>query len=91
MTQDLNETAFALFHSTGPFGKKYTNSWEYLENDGEGEVRGWRQAKFVEFMKYIREIFHLEVVVLDAYNWKGAGKATVVDVSSAGYEAREDS
>ncbi|KAI0912396.1 sterigmatocystin 8-O-methyltransferase [Ustulina deusta] len=88
LTQDLNETAFALFHSTGPFGKKYTNSWEYLENDGEGEMRGWRQAKFVEFMKYIREIFHLEGVVLDAYNWQGAGKATVIDVGgSAGHDA----
>ncbi|KAI1271923.1 sterigmatocystin 8-O-methyltransferase [Xylaria sp. FL0933] len=88
LTQDLSETAFALFHSTGPFGKKHTNSWEYLENDGEGDKRGWRQAKFVEFMKYIREIFHLEGVVLDAYDWQGAGKATVVDVGgSAGHDA----
>ncbi|KAI1427777.1 sterigmatocystin 8-O-methyltransferase [Xylaria sp. FL1777] len=88
LTQDLSETAFALFHSTGPFGKKYTTSWEYLENDGDGETRGWRQAKFVEFMKYIKEIFPLEDIVLDAYNWQGAGKATVVDVAgSAGHDA----
>ncbi|KAJ3553052.1 hypothetical protein NPX13_g10972 [Xylaria arbuscula] len=84
LTQDLSETAFALFHSTGPFGKKHTNSWEYLENDGEGETRGWRQAKFVEFMKYLKDIFHLEGIVADAYDWKGAGNATVVDVSWAG-------
>ncbi|KAH8161426.1 hypothetical protein CIB48_g6828 [Xylaria polymorpha] len=88
LTQDMNETAFALFHSTGPFGKKHTNSWEYLENDGEGDRRGWRQAKFVEFMRYIKEIFQLDGVVLDAYDWKAAGTATVVDVGgSAGHDA----
>ncbi|KAI0184256.1 sterigmatocystin 8-O-methyltransferase [Xylaria flabelliformis] len=88
LTQDMKETAFALFHSTGPFGKKYVNSWEYLENDGEGDRRGWRQAKFVEFMRYIKEIFQLEGVVLNAYDWKAAGKATVVDVGgSAGHDA----
>ncbi|KAI1298349.1 sterigmatocystin 8-O-methyltransferase [Xylaria venustula] len=88
LPQGLNETAFALFHGTGPTGKKYTNSWDYLENDGEGEKRGWRQAKFVEFMKYLKDIFHLEGIVLDAYDWQGAGKATVVDVGgSAGHDA----
>ncbi|KAI0509760.1 sterigmatocystin 8-O-methyltransferase [Xylaria bambusicola] len=87
LAQDLSETAFALFHSTGPFGKKYTNSWEYLENDGEGERRGWRQAKFVEFMQYLNEIFRIESIVADAYEWQGAGKSTVVDVGgSAGHD-----
>ncbi|KAK5633250.1 hypothetical protein RRF57_008964 [Xylaria bambusicola] len=88
LAQDLSETAFALFHSTGPFGKKYTNSWEYLENDGEGERRGWRQAKFVEFMQYLNEIFCIESIVVDAYDWQGAGKSTVVDVGgSAGHDS----
>ncbi|TGJ81935.1 hypothetical protein E0Z10_g6821 [Xylaria hypoxylon] len=88
LTQDMSETAFALFHSTGPLGKKHTNSWEYLENDGEGDRRGWRQAKFVEFMKYLKDIFHLEGIVLDSYDWQAAGKSTVVDVGgSAGHDA----
>lgn len=88
LTQDMTETAFSLFHSTGPFGKKHTNSWEYLENDGEGERRGWRQQKFVDFMRYIKEIFQLEGIVLSAYDWASAGKATVVDVGgSAGHDA----
>lgn len=90
LTQDMNETAFALFHSTGPFGKKHTNSWEYLENDGEGDRRGWRQAKFVEFMRYIKEIFQLDGVVLDAYDWKAAGTATVVDVSNHDTDVKMD-
>lgn len=72
----ISESAFSLFH-----GHKYANSWDYLENDGEGERKGWRQQKFVEFMLYTKEIFHLEDVVLNAYDWAAAGKSTVVDVS----------
>lgn len=89
LTQDISETAFALFHSTGPFGKKHVNSWDYLENDGEGDRRGWRQQKFVEFMKYLKDIFQLEGIVLDAYDWAAAGTATVVDVSCTDPEAGE--
>ncbi|KAI0902417.1 sterigmatocystin 8-O-methyltransferase [Annulohypoxylon nitens] len=87
LTQNINETSFALFHSGGQFGK-HGNSWDLLENDGAGEKQGWRQRNFVEFMRYIKEIFHLEGVVLDAHDWKAAGKATVVDVGgSAGHDA----
>ncbi|KAI1096292.1 sterigmatocystin 8-O-methyltransferase [Rostrohypoxylon terebratum] len=87
LTQNINETSFALFHSGGQFGK-HRNSWDLLENDGAGEKQGWRQRNFVEFMRYIKEIFHLEGVVLDAHDWKAAGKATVVDVGgSAGHDA----
>ncbi|XXH05072.1 hypothetical protein Hte_011496 [Hypoxylon texense] len=87
LTQDMNETSFALFHSGGQFGK-HGNSWDLLENDGAGEKQGWRQRNFVEFMRYIKEIFHLEGVVLDAHDWKTAGKVKVVDVGgSAGHDA----
>lgn len=65
LTQNINETSFALFHSGGQFGK-HGNSWDLLENDGAGEKQGWRQRNFVEFMRYIKEIFHLE----------GVGKST---------------
>jgi hypothetical protein len=82
LTQDMNKTAFALLHSSGAYGKKHSNSWDFLENDGEGNRRGWRQHQFVEFMRYTKDIFHLEEVVLNAYDWETAGKATVVDVSS---------
>lgn len=59
LTQDMNETAFALLHSGGQFGK-HGNSWDLLENDGEGEKQGWRLSNFVDFMRYVKEIFHLE-------------------------------
>lgn len=80
LPQDMSETSFALFHS-GEVSGKYNNSWELLENDGEGDNKGWRQKNFVEFMRYIKEIFMLESVVEKALDWKAAGKATVVDVS----------
>lgn len=87
LTQKMDESSFALFHSGGQFGK-HGNSWDLLENDGVGEKQGWRQKNFVEFMRYIKEIFHLEGVVLDAHDWKSIGKATVVDVGgSAGHDA----
>lgn len=80
MTQDMSQTSFALFHSGGVYGK-YANSWEFIENDGEGENKGWRQRTFTEFMSYIKDIFRLEAVVEKAIDWKAAGKASVVDVS----------
>lgn len=80
LTVDVTKTSFAHFHS-GDAAGKYVNSWELLENDGEGERKGWRQRNFVEFMRYIKDIFQLESVVLGAIDWKAAGKATVVDVS----------
>ncbi|KAG9233480.1 sterigmatocystin 8-O-methyltransferase [Amylocarpus encephaloides] len=87
LTQDMGETSFALFHSGGAFGGHRT-SWDLLENDGEGEKKGWRQRNFVTFMRYVKDIFHLEGVVLDAHDWKSAGKASVVDLGgSAGHDA----
>ncbi|KAI5919442.1 sterigmatocystin 8-O-methyltransferase [Camillea tinctor] len=88
LTQEMTETAFALFHRTGALGKKYDNSWDLLENDGEGEEKGWRQRNFVEFMRYVKEIFHLEEIVLDSNDWAAMGEGTVVDVGgSAGHDA----
>ncbi|KAK0637900.1 O-methyltransferase gsfB [Lasiodiplodia hormozganensis] len=87
LTQDMSQTAFALFHSGGIYGQ-HANSWDLLEKDGEGEKKGWRSRNFVEFMRYVKEIFHLEGVVLDAHDWKSVGKAKVVDVGgSAGHDA----
>lgn len=80
LSQDMHETAFALYHQEETFGK-FTNSWEFIENDGVGERKGWRQRNFVQFMNYIKEIFQLEKTMLNVYDWKAAGASTVVDVS----------
>ncbi|KAI1927245.1 hypothetical protein LOZ58_002197 [Ophidiomyces ophidiicola] len=83
LTTDMSETSFALYQSGKTLGG-YTNSWQLLENDGEGEKKGWRQKNFVEFMRYIKEIFRLEELVLESYDWKAAGKVTVVDLGGSG-------
>ena len=80
LTQRTDETAFALFHRGGQYGGRFATSWDLLENDGEGDSKGWRQRNFVEFMSYLKDIFHLEDKVLAAYDWASAGKASVVDV-----------
>lgn len=81
LPKNINETAFALQYSGGQFGK-FTNTWDLLENDGEGEKKGWRQREFTVFMDYLKEMFGLEGVVLNSYNWESLGKAKVVDAST---------
>jgi hypothetical protein len=80
ITKDMKETAFKLCYSGGAWGD-YENSWDFIEKDGEGEKKGWRQRNFVKFMAYIKDLFQTESIVLDAIDWNAAGDATVVDVS----------
>lgn len=80
LTQNMDESAFSLLHKSGIYGS-YNSSWQFIENDGAGDQKGWRQRKFVEFMKYIKGLFHLDQIVLGAQDWAAVGKATVVDVS----------
>ena len=76
LPEDMSRTAFNLFH-----GGKYANSWEYIENDGEGEKKGWRSRNFTTFMSYLKDIFRLEQIVEGSYGWGEAGDLSVVDVS----------
>jgi hypothetical protein len=80
ISKNQKETAFRLCHSGGIWGD-YENTWEFIENDGEGEKKGWRQRNFIKFMAYIKDLFKTESIVLNAIDWKAAGNATVVDVS----------
>ncbi|KAJ3492775.1 hypothetical protein NLG97_g5159 [Lecanicillium saksenae] len=79
----MTKTAFAL-HQKGATIGNYTTSWEYIENDGDGERKGWRQRNFVEFMRYIKEIFKLEATLETSFDWKALGESTVVDVGGSG-------
>lgn len=87
LSTNMDETSFALLHKDSPNGK-FANSWDYLENDGEGEKKGWRQRNFIKFMAFIKEIFQLEKTMLSLYDWEQAGSAKVVDVSllARGYD-----
>ncbi|SPN98664.1 uncharacterized protein DNG_01709 [Cephalotrichum gorgonifer] len=79
----LDQTAFNLFHNG-----KYANSWDYIENDGEGEEKGWRSRNFTTFMTYLKDIFQLEAIVEGCYDWDAAGDISVVDLGgSAGHDA----
>ncbi|KAI4615577.1 uncharacterized protein J4E87_009036 [Alternaria ethzedia] len=85
-SKDIKETAFRLCHSGGAWGD-YDNSWDFIENDGEGEKKGWRQRNFVKFMAYIKDLFHTENIILNAVDWEAAGEVTVVDIAgSAGHD-----
>lgn len=77
LPDSLTETAFNIFHNG-----KYANSWEFIENDGEGERKGWRARSFTTFMSYLKDIFRLEDIVEGAYGWDTAGDISVVDVST---------
>ncbi|KAF1998107.1 sterigmatocystin 8-O-methyltransferase [Amniculicola lignicola CBS 123094] len=77
------ESAFALLHSGEVYPKEQKDYFGYLESGD-----GWRSRSYTGFMKYLKEVFGLEKVVLDLYDWEQAGSAHVVDVGgSAGHDA----
>ena len=82
LTQSKEESAFALFHSGGIYGK-HTNSWDLFESEGKGEKEGHRAKDYAEFMRYMMEMFGLNDIVIGAHDWEAAGNATVVDVSAS--------
>ncbi|KAH7032987.1 O-methyltransferase-domain-containing protein [Microdochium trichocladiopsis] len=83
LTEKMSETSFAMLHKG-----EYANSWDYIENDGEGEQKGWRQRNFVTFMSYLKDMFHLENLVADSVDWTSFGEAHVVDIGgSAGHDS----
>lgn len=82
LDRDLNKTAFSLVYSGGKLGN-YTDMWDFIEKDGEGETKGvgWRQKEMVESMKSIKSSLNLGELIKKLTDWQGAGKAKVVDVS----------
>lgn len=82
LAKNLNKTAFSLVYSGGKLGT-YSDMWDFIEKDGEGETRGvgWRQKEMVESMKSIKDSLNLGELIKQLTDWKGAGKAKIVDVS----------
>ncbi|RYP17555.1 hypothetical protein DL765_004444 [Monosporascus sp. GIB2] len=83
MAQGVDKSAFALFNSQHGDGK-YTDFWQYLENSGEGEKKGHRQKSFSKYMNFVTSLFGHENVMVQCYDWKSLGAATVVDVGGSG-------
>lgn len=82
-SQDPDETAFAVLHKHGgPYGAAFRTSWDLLENEGEGDRKGWRQRNFATFMRYVNDIFQFDAIIENGLDWKAAGSVRVIDVSS---------
>jgi hypothetical protein len=75
LTKKQEESAFALLHSGG----LYQGHKHYFEYQESGD--GWRSKSYTKFMKYLKEIFQLENLVVDLKDWAAEGKASIVDVS----------
>lgn len=74
------EAAFGLGH-LDEHGKPRT-LFEFLQNDGEGDQKGYRMPRFAEMMQVASKASHLNPeIVRKGFDWGGLGDATIVDVS----------
>lgn len=80
LEEKIEETAFSMLHTGGMFGD-HKNSWEYIEQDGLGDRKGWRQRNFTQFMGYLKDLFRYEDIIEASFEWASAGDIKVVDVS----------
>ncbi|RYP57459.1 hypothetical protein DL769_009464 [Monosporascus sp. CRB-8-3] len=81
MAQGVDKSAFALFNSQHG-DVRHTDYWQYLENSGEGEKKGHMQKAFSKYMNFLTSLFGHENVIVQCYDWKSLGAATVVDVNT---------
>ena len=65
---------------------KGTTYWDFINNDGEGANKGWRQKRFAQGMKFrAGENPQAHNHLHNAFDWAGLGKATVIDVRYASF------
>lgn len=58
--------------------------WTFLENDGDGEGRGYRMQRFAEAMSWVSGGMNDNYdYLLKGFNWGSLGEATVVDVGGS--------
>ena len=83
LSNEISETPFGmLYNEGGPLGK-FKDYYDFLDRDGEGEKKGWRQRDMVDSLRLAKEKMGAESALIGSLDWAGAGKATVVDVSSS--------
>ncbi|KND86898.1 6-hydroxytryprostatin B O-methyltransferase [Tolypocladium ophioglossoides CBS 100239] len=84
LSNEISETPFGmLYNEGGPLGK-FKDYYDFIDREGEGEKKGWRQRDMVESLRLAKEKMGAEGALLDALDWAGAGKATVVDLGGSG-------
>lgn len=81
LPKDTGKLAFNLAYSGGLWGK-YDTLWDLIENDGEGERKGWRQAEMVGTMRFVKKTLDLDDILVKATDWANPAGAHVVDVST---------
>ena len=76
-SEDPGQAAICL-----AFGlKEGENCFTLLENDGEGDMKGWRARRFGEAMRSMTAgAMHSAKHVHGGFDWQSLGKGTVVDV-----------
>jgi hypothetical protein len=76
-SQDPGQAAICL-----AFGlKDGENCFTLFDNDGEGEMKGWRARRFGDAMRCLNSGgAHSAKHVHGGFDWKSLGKGTVVDV-----------
>lgn len=58
------------------------NLWTFLENDGEGEQKGYRMRRFAEAMVWVSGHKNdQDMILATGFDWASLGEATVADVS----------
>ncbi|KFY09293.1 hypothetical protein V492_05544 [Pseudogymnoascus sp. VKM F-4246] len=60
------------------------NLWAFLENDGEGENKGYRMRRFAEAMVWVSGHKNDEDMILaSGFDWASLGEATVADMGGS--------
>lgn len=75
-SQDPRKAAATL-----AFDTKGGNIFDFFENDGEGEMKGWRGRRFAEAMRSTTtQRGHQGTAVHEGFDWQSLVEGTVVDV-----------
>ncbi|KYK57376.1 hypothetical protein DCS_04385 [Drechmeria coniospora] len=84
LSNDISDTPFGMLYNQGGALGQYKDYYDFLDREGEGERKGWRQRDMVESLRLAKEKWDAEGALIKAIDWAGAGKATVVDVGGSG-------
>lgn len=80
---EMGKLPFNYAYSGGYLGKHDT-VWEYVEEDGEGDRKGWRQGEMVKAMRYLKtQLDFKETMLFSLTDWNNPPNAHVVNVRGA--------
>lgn len=77
---EIGKLPFNYAYSGGLSGKHDT-VWDFVEADGEGDRKGWRQGEMVKAMRWLKDQLDYKVTVLyKMTDWNQPANAHLVDV-----------